>query len=90
MTSLKSLQIALFALILIFVVLSLTHVFRGTTASPDAGAWIEGGMAGMIVALGLWIGYRRIMIRANRSSTLKKTRNSALKWRWEGRHKREW
>jgi hypothetical protein len=85
MISLKVLQIALSALILLFIILLITDVF----ASPGTG-WMEGFLLGMIVALGGWVGFRRKALHASRTKTVKRTRDSILKWRWEDRHKREW
>jgi hypothetical protein len=85
MISLKVLQIALFAVILTFLVLLMTDVFR----SPGT-AWIEDLLIAAIVALGVWVTYRRRMLRTGRTSMLKRTRDSLLKWRWEERNKREW
>lgn len=85
MISLKVLQIALFALILVFLVLLMTDVFR----SPGTG-WIEALFIVGIAAVAGWVTYRRRMLRLGRSTTIKHTRDSLLKWRWEDRHKREW
>lgn len=85
MISLKTLQIALFALLLVLLVLVITHVFRTSETS-----WIEPALAAIIIAVGIWVARRRAMLRSGRTRTVKKTRDSLLKWRWEERNRREW
>jgi membrane protein implicated in regulation of membrane protease activity len=85
MKSLKTLQIALFALLLVLLALAISDIF-----TPPRGVWIEAVLAALIVVLSIWLGKRRIAMRRDRTLTVKKTRDSLLKWRWEERNRREW
>lgn len=83
--STRTLQLALIGAILLFFVLLLTRVFTLAGAG-----WWEGLLIGVIVGLGILVGYRQLAIRSERVGSLKRVRDSILKWRWEDSQRREW